>query len=137
MLCRATGWPQGALHGAEQLPGVVDPTAPHHPPYAPGGPDVPEGVAVDDDEVGQLAQKAMLAVAKKHPQYRLVKSCPGLGPVRTAQLLSIVVTPFLFQCKQGFWKYCGLGIVERSSSDWVRTRTGQWVRAEVKRTSAQ
>jgi transposase len=80
------------------------------------------------------AKKAMLAEAKKHPEYRLVKSCPGLGPVRTAELLPIVVTPFRFQSKRGFWAYCGLGIVTRSSSDWVRTRTGQWVRAEVKRT---
>jgi transposase len=80
------------------------------------------------------AEKAMLTEAKRHPEYRLVKSCPGLGPVRTAELLPIVVTPFRFQSKRGFWAYCGLGIVTRSSSDWVRTRTGEWVRAEVKRT---
>jgi transposase len=80
------------------------------------------------------AKKAMLAEAKRHPEFRLVKSCPGLGPVRTAELLPIVVTPYRFQSKRGFWSYCGLGIVTRSSSDWVRTRTGEWVKAEVKRT---
>ena len=80
------------------------------------------------------AQKAMLAEAKRHPEFRLVKSCPGLGPVRTAELLPIVVTPYRFQSKRGFWSYCGLGIVTRSSSDWVRTRRGEWVKAEVKRT---
>lgn len=80
------------------------------------------------------AKKAMLTEAKRHPEFRLVKSCPGLGPVRTAELLPIVVTPYRFQSKRGFWSYGGLGIVTRSSSDWVRTRTGQWVRAEVKRT---
>ncbi len=80
------------------------------------------------------AQKAMLAEAKRHREYRLVKSCPGLGPVRTAELLPIVMTAFRFQNKRGFWSYCGLGIVTRSSSDWVRTRTGEWVKAEVKRT---
>ena len=63
-----------------------------------------------------------------------MKSCPGLGPIRTAQLLPIVVTPYRFRSKRGFWAYCGLGIVTRSSSDWVRTRTGEWVKAEVKRT---
>ncbi len=79
------------------------------------------------------AQKAMLAEAKRNWEFRLVRSCPGLGPVRTAKLLPIVVTPYRFQSKRGFWSYCGLGIVTRSSSDWVRTRTGEWVKAEVKR----
>jgi len=45
-----------------------------------------------------------------------------------------VVTPYRFQSKRGFWSYRGLGIVTRSSSDWVRTRTGEWVKAEVQRT---
>lgn len=80
------------------------------------------------------ANKAMLAEAKRHLEYGLVKSCPGLGPVRTAELLPIVVTPYRFHSKRGFCSYCGLGIVTRSSSDWVRARTGEWVKAEVKRT---
>jgi transposase len=80
------------------------------------------------------AKKAMLTEAKRHPEFRLVRSCPGLGPIRAAELLPIVVTPYRFQNKRGFWSYCGLGIVTRSSSDWVRARTGEWIRAEVKRT---
>jgi transposase len=51
-----------------------------------------------------------------------------------AQLLAVVVTPYRFQNKRKFWSYCGLGIVMRSSSDWVRTQTGEWVRAEVRQT---
>ena len=80
------------------------------------------------------AKKAVLAEAKRHPEFRLVRSCPGLGPVRTAELLPIVVTPNRFQSKRGFWSKCGLGVVPRSLSDWVRTQTGEWVKAEVKRT---
>lgn len=80
------------------------------------------------------AEKALLAEAKRHRAFGLVKSCPGLGPIRTAQLLPIVVTPYRFRSKRGFWAYCGLGIVMRSSSDWVRAHTGEWVKAEVKRT---
>ena len=30
---------------------------------------------------------------------------------------------------RGFWSYCGFGIVTRSSSDWVRSPSGQWTRA--------
>jgi len=86
------------------------------------------------NEQKQEAEKALLAEAKRHREFALVKSCPGLGPIRTAQLLPIVVTPYRFRSKRGFWAYCGLGIVTRSSSDWVRARTGEWVKAEVKRT---
>jgi transposase len=86
------------------------------------------------EAVRRQAKEAMLTEAKQHPEFRRVKTCPGLGPVRTAELLPIVVTPFRFQSKRGFWAYCGLGIVTRSSSDWVRTQTGEWVKAEVKRT---
>ena len=86
------------------------------------------------EEQKREAEKGMLAEAKRHREFALVRSCPGLGPIRTAQLLPIVVTPYRFRSKRGFWAYCGLGIVMRSSSDWVRARTGEWVKAEVKRT---
>ena len=39
------------------------------------------------------AKKAMLTEAQTHPEFRLVKSCPGLGPIRAAELLPIMVTP--------------------------------------------
>jgi hypothetical protein len=61
-------------------------------------------------------------------------SCPGLGPLRVAQLIPIVVSPMRFRTKRQFWSYCGLGIVMRSSSDWVRTKDGGWARAEVQQT---
>ncbi len=35
-----------------------------------------------------------------------------------------------------YWQrgYCGLGIVMRSSSDWVCTRGGEWIKAPVQQT---
>ena len=80
------------------------------------------------------AEKAMLAEATKHRQWRLLKTCPGLGPIRTAELLPVVVTPYRFHSRSHFWAYSGLGIVMRSSSDWVRAPTGQWVKAAVQQT---
>jgi transposase len=80
------------------------------------------------------AEKALLAEARRHREWRLLKTCPGLGPIRTAELLPVVVTPYRFQSRSHFWSYCGLGIVMRSSSDWVRTPTGQWVKAAVQQT---
>jgi len=57
-----------------------------------------------------------------------------MGPIRTAQLVAIVVNPHRFRARQQFWSYCGLGIVTRSSSDWVHDKAGRWVRAQTHQT---
>lgn len=80
------------------------------------------------------AEKALLAEARKHREWQLVKTCPGLGPIRTAELLPVVVTPYRFRSRSHFWAYCGLGIVMRSSSDWMRAPSGEWVKTAVQRT---
>jgi hypothetical protein len=86
------------------------------------------------EELRKRAEKAMLGGARKHPIYRLLKTVPGLGKIRAAQLLPIVVTPYRFASKRSFWAYCGLGVVMRSSSDWVRTQDGKWVKAKIQQT---
>lgn len=78
------------------------------------------------------AERALLTEARRHPIAKLLETCPGLGPIRVAQLLPVVVTPHRFRSVRSFWSYCGLGIVMRSSSDWVQAKSGSWVRAEVK-----
>jgi transposase len=80
------------------------------------------------------AEQEMLLEARKHRVYRILQSCPGLGPIRTAHLLPIVVTPYRFANKRGFWTYCGLGIVMRSSSDWKRAPSGGLAKAAVRQT---
>jgi transposase len=80
------------------------------------------------------AEKALLKEARKHREWHVLKTCPGLGPIRTAELLPVVVTPYRFRSRSGFWAYCGLGIVMRSSSDWVRAPSGEWVKTAVQRT---
>ncbi len=76
----------------------------------------------------------MLGEARKHAVYRVLKTCPGMGRIRTAQMVPIGVTPFRFANKRSFWAYSGLAVVMRSSSDWVRTQAGDWVRAPVQQT---
>ena len=80
------------------------------------------------------AEKAMLAEARKHREWHVLTTCPGLGPIRIAELLPVVVTPYRFRSRSGFWAYCGLGIVMRSSSDWVRASTGEWMKMPVQQT---
>jgi transposase len=79
------------------------------------------------------AEAAMLRESHRHAIARVLETAPGLGPVRVAQMLPIVVTPHRFRTKRQFWSYCGFGIVTRSSADWVRERD-QWVRARVPQT---
>jgi transposase len=85
-------------------------------------------------EIRKRAEKELLAEARLHPITALIGTCPGIGPIRAAQLVPIVVTPYRFRTKRQFWSYCGLGIVMRSSSDWVREESGRWRRAKVQQT---
>lgn len=79
------------------------------------------------------AERAMLREARRFPITAILETAPGIGPIRAAQLLAIVVYPHRFRTKRQFWSYCGLGIVTRSSSDWVR-RGDAWNWAPVVQT---
>jgi len=86
------------------------------------------------EPVRDEAEEWLVREAKTHPIIRKLSTTPGLGTVRTAQVVAIVADPHRFRTRQQFWSYCGLGIVTRSSSDWVRDKRGQWLRAEVQQT---
>jgi transposase len=70
-------------------------------------------------ELRREAKKKMLATARAEKAYNILISIPGLGPIRVAILLAIIVTPFRFRSKRQLWKYSGLSVVTRSSSDYV------------------
>jgi transposase len=78
------------------------------------------------------AQKAMVTEANRHPITRIIQTAPGFGPVRSAELLSIVITPYRFRTSRQFWCYCGLAIVQRSSANWVQKPNGQLCRVQVR-----
>ncbi len=80
------------------------------------------------------AEADLLREAKKHPIVRILETAPGFGPIRATRLVPIVVTPHRFRTKRQFWSYCGLGIVTRSSSDWVQTADGGWIKARIPQT---
>jgi transposase len=86
------------------------------------------------EKIRRKAEKELVTEADRHPMSRTLQTCPGLGPIRVAQLLPIVVSPTRFRTKRPFWSYCGLGIVMRSSSDDVQTKDGKWVKANVQKT---
>jgi len=84
-------------------------------------------------ELKDRAEKQMVKEAHRHRIARILETAPGLGPIRVAQMMPIVITPHRFRTKRQFWSYCGFGIVTRSSTDWVRENNA-WVRARVVQT---
>lgn len=70
------------------------------------------------------AVKAMCREARRQPAYKVISRVPGLGPIRTAQLIAAAATPHRFRTKRQFWPYCGLAVVTHSSGDyeWVDER---------------
>lgn len=76
------------------------------------------------------AEKLMLREAQKHAVTKRLATVPGIGPVRSAQIVATVVTPARFRTKRQFWSYCGLAVVTRSSSDWQPLPNGQWGRVQ-------
>lgn len=85
------------------------------------------------EELSSQAEKTMCRAARQHAGYKAISSAPGIGPIRTAQILATAITPHRFRGKRQFWPYCGLAVVTRSSSDY------EWVdgRPRRKRTPIQ
>ena len=65
------------------------------------------------------AKAAMLAEARRDPAWTVLHTIPFFGPVRVAQLLATMQTPWRFRTKRNLWAYAGLAVVTRSSSDYV------------------
>jgi transposase len=80
------------------------------------------------------ALNELVAESHKHEATKRLETCPGIGKIRAAQIAAVVVTPDRFRTRAQFWAYCGLGIVMRSSSDWVQTPNGAWTRAPIQQT---
>lgn len=68
-------------------------------------------------ELRPAAKAAMIAEARRQPGWKILRSIPYLGPVRVAEILAIMRTPFRFRTKRNLWPYVGLAVVTRSSSD--------------------
>jgi transposase len=89
------------------------------------------------DQVEPLRDEAeewLLKESKSHPIIRKLATAPGMGPIRTAQVVAIVATPDRFRTRRQFWSYSGLGIVTQSSGDWVQDKNQKWVRSQVAQT---
>ena len=68
-------------------------------------------------ELRPKAKAAMIAEARRQSGWKTLRSIPFLGPVRVAQILAIMATPWRFRTKRQAWPYVGLAVVTRSSAD--------------------
>lgn len=69
-------------------------------------------------------RKEMVLRAKRDKSFKILTSIPGLGSIQASKVLGIGVTPERFRTKRPFWKYSGLSVVKRSSSDWAEGAGG-------------
>jgi transposase len=79
------------------------------------------------EELRDRVEEEVVAEARKHPDFKHLDSVPGVGPIRAAKLLAIVVTPTRFRQSQQFWSYCGLGIQTEVSGEY-RIRSNKVIR---------
>lgn len=63
------------------------------------------------------AEQELIIEGRKHAATKILRTIPGIGELRAALLLAIVMTPFRFRTKRQFWTYAGLALVTRSSAD--------------------
>ena len=68
-------------------------------------------------DLRKQSRLAMLRQARRHKDFKRLCQIPGLGFVSVSRLIAQVGTPFRFQTKRQFWKYCGLAVTTRSSAD--------------------
>jgi transposase len=65
----------------------------------------------------QQVRRELLAESGRHQASKLLCQIPSIGPIRAAQLIAIVQTPYRFRTKRQLWAYGGLAIETHSSAD--------------------
>jgi transposase len=65
------------------------------------------------------AQQALVREGRQHRAFTVLKTVPGLGEVRVAQLIAILDTPHRFRTKRQLWAYAGLAVQMHESGEYV------------------
>ena len=65
----------------------------------------------------QQVRQELLAEARKHTAWKLLRGIPFIGPIRAALLIALIQTPHRFRTKRQLWAYSGFGIETYSSAE--------------------
>ena len=76
------------------------------------------------EELRSEAEQALEQESRKHKGCAVLRTVPGIGPMRSAQIVGHVASPHRFRTKRQFWSYSGLSVTYRSSSEHVVEPTG-------------
>jgi transposase len=82
----------------------------------------------------ERAEQWLNEEAKAHRGVTLLKGVPGFGTIRAAQVVAVIMTPHRFRTSRQLWSYSGLGVVNRTSADWVKGKDGKWARVQMQKT---
>jgi len=82
-------------------------------------------------DVRHRAHKELVAESNRHGITRRLETAPGMGPIRVAEAVAVIVTPHRFRTARQLWSYSGMGLV-MPSSDYKRDGD-PWVWAKVTR----
>jgi transposase len=70
-------------------------------------------------ELNKEAEKDLIQESRKHTAIKILRSVPGIGPLRSAIILGIAVTPHRFRTIKQFWNYCGLAVRTHATGEYV------------------
>jgi len=65
----------------------------------------------------QQVRQELLAEAKKHSAWKLLREIPFIGPIRAALIVAFLQTPHRFRTKRQLWAYIGFGIETHRSAE--------------------
>jgi transposase len=66
----------------------------------------------------QEVRRDLLAEAKKHKAWKLLRLIPGIGPIRAAIVIAVMQTPHRFRTKRQLWTYSGLALETHDSAQY-------------------
>jgi transposase len=67
------------------------------------------------ESMQQLALRNLKSLGRKYPEIKEFKKIPGIGDILAHIFDAIIQTPHRFVNKRQIWRYCRLGITDRSS----------------------
>jgi transposase len=68
------------------------------------------------------ARKSLVRESRKHKDFKILRTIPGLGAIRVSLILAFVMTPYRFRNKRQFWTYTGFSVVRRGSAEYEITQ---------------
>ena len=69
-------------------------------------------------ELAEESEKDLLKEARKHTSIKILRSVPGIGPLRSSIILAITATPYRFPTIKQFWNYCGLAVRSKITGEY-------------------